>query len=180
MLTARRLGLPKRTSGAQRVQVAETLVADVLAGWDDGLSITAMASMFGIGKWIVTRVLSERGRATNRNNYGRQRLGPAAHNWHGGRQTNGPYIFVYLYPDDPFLVMTGHRPYVAEHRLVMARHLGRPLLRSETVHHIDGDGHNNTIENLQLRQGNHGKGVVMTCLDCGSHNIQSSRLAVAS
>lgn len=63
---------------------------------------------------------------------------------------------------------TGH---VLEHRLVMARKLGRPLLRTETVHHIDGDRMNNAPENLQLRQGKHGKHVVMCCLDCGSHNI---------
>ena len=35
-------------------------------------------------------------------------------------------------------------------RLVMAKHLGRDLLPTETVDHIDNDFTNDTIENLQL------------------------------
>jgi DNA-binding CsgD family transcriptional regulator len=71
----------------------------------------------------------------------------------------------------------GNGTWIRQHRKVMAEHLGRPLLRRETVHHIDGDRTNNTLENLQLRQSAHGPGVRLCCSDCGSTNVTAAPLA---
>lgn len=47
---------------------------------------------------------------------------------------------------------------VKKHRWLMEQHLGRPLLASEDVHHIDGNKLNNAIENLAvLSHGDHAK-----------------------
>jgi DNA-binding CsgD family transcriptional regulator/uncharacterized protein (DUF1330 family) len=81
------------------------------------------------------------------------------------------YVLRYMDPDDPMASMRTYRDYVLEHRLVMARHLGRPLLRTETVHHINGERADNRIENLELHQGRHGAGQCLECADCGSRNL---------
>lgn len=47
-------------------------------------------------------------------------------------------------------MVTGKKgTHILEHRLVMARTLGRPLKRSETVHHINGVKSDNWPENLE-------------------------------
>ncbi len=51
-----------------------------------------------------------------------------------------------------FLAMCSpsYRRCVAEHRWLMAKHLGRPLLSSESIDHMDGVKTNNAIDNLRI------------------------------
>lgn len=71
--------------------------------------------------------------------------------WKGGRSvmTNG-YIEVWMNPEDPLFQMAGKDGYAYEHRVVMARALGRALVTAEEVHHKNGDKHDNSIDNLVL------------------------------
>lgn len=91
--------------------------------------------------------------------------------WRGGRTVADGYVKAWVDPDDPLRCMAGTGGYALEHRLVMARALGRPLSEHETVHHINGDRADNRLSNLQLRFGKHGKGVSMVCAKCGSNAL---------
>jgi hypothetical protein len=71
----------------------------------------------------------------------------------GGRSIWQNYILVALDKEDFFfpMVPTGrHGRYVLEHRLVMAKHIGRCLQSFEAVHHRNGIRDDNRIENLEL------------------------------
>jgi len=77
-------------------------------------------------------------------------LGEARTNWNGGRRAAGGYVLIRLYPNDFFYPMTRIDGYVMEHRLVMAKHLGRCLQPWELVHHKNHRRNDNQFENLQL------------------------------
>lgn len=56
----------------------------------------------------------------------------------------------YVRCPEAFRSMARKDGYVMEHRLIVAMKLGRPLSRSECVHHINHDATDNRIDNLML------------------------------
>jgi hypothetical protein len=165
----------RRAGGSLRINPAPTEkpgeAERVRALSASGLGQVAISLTIGRSQSFVGRLMRRHGIPTNGGS------GPAHSQWKGGRYINpSGYVEVWIGQDDPMACMARNTSYVLEHRLAMARHLGRPLQSRETVHHINGDHTDNRIENLQLRQGRHGNGVVMCCLDCGSHRIGPSQI----
>ena len=69
------------------------------------------------------------------------------HAWKGGRHKHkNKYVLVYC-PTHPYHWKGG---YIFEHRLVMETHIGRILLPTEIVHHLNSICDDNRIENLML------------------------------
>lgn len=171
----KRNGIVSKPGRARWREFTPEQVAEMGKMWEDGASQRAIAIAFGTDKQIVSRLLRRIGHVPVRRYY--HAKGEKHGSWKGGRIKMHGYDAVAVEPDSPFIGMATRLGYVLEHRLVMAQILGRPLTSSETVHHINGVRDDNRPENLQLRQGKHGKGVVMECADCGSHNIVSASIA---
>ena len=84
-------------------------------------------------------------------NYVKTHQGNKSLGWKGGKKTDSRgYILIYLNPTDFFNPMADTHHYVFEHRLVVAKALGRCLHSWEIVHHKNHIRDDNRIENLQL------------------------------
>jgi hypothetical protein len=99
----------------------------------------------------MTRTMSPEGRAklsAARTGRKRPEISGARHpQWKGGRRLNS-YGYVLLYmPEHPLSNSNGM---VLEHRLVMSEIVGRLLVKTEQVHHVDDEKTRNERGNLWL------------------------------
>ena len=159
--------------GGQYKILTENEKIEIIRLYKTGLTQTQIALKYGSSQIQISRVLKASGISSDKKAK-RERHG----SWKGGIITNKDgYVFV-LGEDYPeFESMKNSIGYISQHRLNMAIKLQRPLKKGETVHHINGNRSDNRIENLQIRQGQHGNGVVMQCLCCGSNNIKTVKIA---
>lgn len=93
-------------------------------------------------------------------------------NWKGGRIK----MYGYWWIRDPNNPMATTQGYVKEHRLIMSKSVGRPLKKSEIVHHINGDKEDNRIENLIIVTINthnliHNPKILKKCLKCNKYSV---------
>lgn len=68
----------------------------------------------------------------------------------GRRKTSDGYFEILVPYDSFFYPMASKQRCILEHRLIMAKHLGRCLQNWEQVHHKNGIRDDNRIENLEL------------------------------
>jgi hypothetical protein len=77
-------------------------------------------------------------------------IGNKGQNWKGGKvKKPDGYVLIWC-PTHP----NNKNGYVLEHRLIMEKHIGRTLLPSEIVHHMNCIVSDNRIENLMLFESN--------------------------
>jgi transposase len=167
-------GVTLRDHGAPRRRVRNDEASEIARLYtSEKWTQQQIAASLGCHQTVISRVLKEQGVDCNNHKTGEEHG-----SWQGGLSVNDQgYILERIAITDPMAAMRNRSGYVLQHRLVMARHLGRPLSRNESVHHINGDRKDNRIENLQMRHGKHGAGVCLVCANCGSANIIEKELS---
>ncbi len=153
-------GKPRALTNLQETEIGQRYLA--------GEGAPQLAKFYGCDNGTIYRSLKRQGiQSRGRSKRPRNDFVVNGYVWTPIDETN---------PIETAMQMKNGYRYLLKHRKVMALSLGRPLQTHEQVHHIDGNRANNNIDNLQLRQGQHGSGIVMVCNSCGSQDIIATKI----
>jgi hypothetical protein len=116
----------------------------VLKMCEEGHSLSEMAEAVGTNGREVKKFLRRQGVTKE---FPKEKIGERHYAWVGRTIDKDGYILVHVkgHPN-----ARKHSNWIFEHRLVMEEALGRYLLPTEVIHHINGEKTDNRIENLQL------------------------------
>lgn len=142
----------------------------------EGEGLDSLREYYKTSLPVLKRILAERGVSKNdrlRSPKSRPHRGANNHQWKGGRRyDHSGYVLIWIDPEGSDVqYLSEYRQYVQEHRLVVAKLLGRPLLSTEHIHHKNGKKDDNRPSNLELRNKPHGHGIILRCRSCHSSNI---------
>jgi hypothetical protein len=133
----------------------EAKVGDIKTGGELGMKFKEQRYIYescpncGNNRWVQVQTAGKYSKCRKCINKGK--IGEQNGNWAGGKKISTcGYIEVLLYPNDPYIKMAKKSRYVLEHRLVVAKSIGRCLEDYEIVHHKDSIPQNNSIDNLEL------------------------------
>ncbi|MDD4986232.1 MAG: HNH endonuclease signature motif containing protein [Dehalococcoidales bacterium] len=112
---------------------------DIRKLYQRGMSMAAIGRLVKLSRERIRQILLSLGVTEGRGKK-KYKLGDIV-------QRPDGYVYVKVDMNTPGAYKEGM---IAQHQLVMQRHLGRPLQKGEVIHHIDRDKANNSLDNLKL------------------------------
>lgn len=104
----------------------------------------------GTPRWVLYRVQLNEPRWALCHKCSRKVVGYNQTGSGKGYKSKEGYRYIRVPEEDPYHPMVKPNGHVLEHRLVMAKFLGRCLESNEIVHHLNGIKDDNSLENLKL------------------------------